>query len=77
MRNGSIKSEYVGCYSNGTKEYDVFKRTRIDYFTPMKTGIPIPVPSPSSYHTSDGSRLELVGDDFVLLNGDVLTQVEL
>ncbi|MBG0758689.1 hypothetical protein BOO22_04605 [Vibrio cidicii] len=77
MRNSSIETVYVGSYSDGTKEYDVFKNTEINYFTPMKTGIPIPFPGSPTYRTSDGHALRLVGDDLVLPNGDVLTQVEL
>ncbi len=36
MRDGSIETVYVGYYSDGTKEYDVFKNTQINYFTPKK-----------------------------------------
>ncbi|EJZ7973424.1 hypothetical protein OIT16_004472 [Vibrio vulnificus] len=76
MRSSSIETVYVGCYSDGAKEYDVLKNTHIDYFTPMKTGIPIPV-TRSIYQTSDGQLLRLVGNDLVLSNGNILTQVEL
>ncbi|MET1279545.1 hypothetical protein [Vibrio navarrensis] len=77
MRGSSIETVYVGCYSDGAKEYDVLKNTHIvDYFTPMKTGIPIPV-THSIYQTSDGQLLRLVGNDLVLSNGNILTQVEL
>ncbi len=38
MRDGSIETVYVGYYSDGTKEYDVFKNTQINYFTPKKQG---------------------------------------
>ncbi|MCA3895620.1 hypothetical protein JKP23_00790 [Vibrio vulnificus] len=77
MRESSIETVYVGYYSDGTKDYDVFKNTQINYFTPKKTGISIPIPGFSSYHTSDGQPLQLVGDDLVLENGDILTLVEL
>ncbi len=68
MRESSIETVYVGYYSDGTKEYDVFKNTQINYFTPKKTGISIPIPGFSSYHTSDGQPLQLVSRKWRYLN---------
>ncbi|EOV0068280.1 hypothetical protein ABMX69_20030 [Vibrio vulnificus] len=75
MSGSSVKSSYVGCYTNGTAEYEVFKDTQISYFRPL-SGKTIAVEGMSSYYTSDGQDLNSIGDDFALLNGDVLTKVK-